>query len=243
MIRRLRATCCAPTALVGCAVTLAAAAAVVVIAAAPATAQDPCGVPAAPSWTPTETTVWQQLCAGQWADLNAAGETLGPNQPDGWDDARVVSSAFVEQLLTGPYAAAIDRHGIRLRGAWLLNGLDLGEAAMSFPLRCQACRIARLQADDTVIDGTLDLRGSTVEGDLSLLGADIGGNLELDNGSVVSGTLNADRLTVAGSVFLRDESKFNNIDLLGADIGGNLDVHGGSVVSGTLNADRLTVTG
>ncbi|MGH8903343.1 MAG: hypothetical protein ACRDYA_17145 [Egibacteraceae bacterium] len=220
-----------------------AATAVVVIAAAPATAQDPCGVPAAPSWTPTETTVWQQLCAGQWADLNPAGQTLDPDQPDSWDDRRVVSSAFVEQLLTQPYAAAIDRHGIRLRGAWFPNGLDLGEAAMSFPLRCQACRIARLQADETVIDGTLDLSGSAVEGDLSLLGADIRADLIVSGGSVVSGTLTADRLTVAGSVFLRDESKFTDIRLLSADIGSNLSASGGSVVSGTLTADGLTVTG
>ncbi len=220
-----------------------AATAVVVIAAAPATAQDPCGVPAAPSWTPTETTVWQQLCAGQWADLNPAGQPLDPDQPDSWDDRRVVSSAFVEQLLTQPYAAAIDRHGIRLRGAWFPNGLDLGEAAMSFPLRCQACRIARLQADETVIDGTLDLSGSAVEGDLSLLGADIRADLIVSGGSVVSGTLTADRLTVAGSVFLRDESKFTDIRLLSADIGSHLSESGGSVVTGTLTADGLTVTG
>ncbi|MGH8908079.1 MAG: hypothetical protein ACRD0K_16585 [Egibacteraceae bacterium] len=79
------------------AVTLAGAVvAVVVIAAAPAGAQVGCAVPAASSWTQTETAVWRQLCAGQWADLNPAGETLDPNQPDGWDDRRALSSAFVE---------------------------------------------------------------------------------------------------------------------------------------------------
>jgi hypothetical protein len=44
-------------------------AAVVVITAASATAQDRCSLPAASSWSPTETTVWRQLCAGHWATL------------------------------------------------------------------------------------------------------------------------------------------------------------------------------
>jgi hypothetical protein len=152
------------------AVTLAvAAAAVVMLAAAPATAQDRCSVPAASSWTRTETTVWQQLCVGEWADLNRPGERLDPNKPDGWNDRRVVSSAFIEQLLIPPYATAIDRHGIRLRGAWFPDGLDVHEATTSFPLRCQNCRIAGLRANETVIDGTLDLRSSTIEGDLTWL--------------------------------------------------------------------------
>jgi hypothetical protein len=224
------------------AVTLAAAA-VVLIAAAPATAQNRCGIRAASSWTRTETTVWQQLCAGQWADLNRPGQTLDPHKPDGWDDARVVSSTFTEQLLTSPYAAVIDRHGIRLRGAWFRGGLDLEEATINFPLRCQGCRIAGLQADYAVIDGTVDLDGSAIEGDLNLLGAHIGGNLEVNRGSVVSDTLTADRLTVTGDVFLRDGSRFNDIVLLDAHIGGELGVNRGSVVSGTLAADRLTVTG
>ena len=215
--------------------------ALVVVAGAPATAQARCGVRVASSWTRTEKAVWRQLFAGQWADLNSEGQTLDPAKPDGWDDRRVISSAFVEQLLTAPYAAALDRHGIRLRGAWLPGGLDLSEAAVGFPLRCQACRIAGLDADDAVIDGDLDLDGSAVEGNLSLLGAIIRSDLLVSDGAVVSGALDADGLTVAGSVFLREGSRFNNIVLLGADIGGQLDVHGGSVVSGTLDADQLTV--
>ena len=223
------------------AVTLAAA--VVVVMAAPATAQAGCGIPAARSWTRTEKAVWRQLCAGEWADLNAEGQTLDPAKPDGWDDRRVISSAFVEQLLTTPYAAALDRHGIRLRGAWLPGGLDLSEATTSFPLRCQRCRIAKLRADNAVIDGVLDLRRSAIEGDLSLADATIRSDLMVSDGAVVSGALNADQLTVAGSLFLREGSKFNEIRLLGADIGGNLDASGGSIVSSTLNANRLKVAG
>jgi hypothetical protein len=137
----------------------AAAAAVVVITAAPAAAQDRCGLPTASSWTPAETMVWQQLCAGQLADFNVAGEILDPNQPDGWDERRMLSSAFIEQLLTEPYAALIDRHGIYLSGAWFPDGLNIYEAPVSFSLRCLNCRIAELLADYAVIDGTVDCLG------------------------------------------------------------------------------------
>ena len=229
-------------------VALVAAAAVVVIAAAaPADAREGCGVPAAPSWTATEGAVWQWLCAGQLFDFNSEAQTveenLDPHQPGGWDETRVLSSAFVEQLLDEPYAPVIDRHGIVLGGAWFPGGLDIHEATIDFPLRCQYCRIAGMQAHDAVIDGTLDLQGSAIEGDLTLLGADLRSDLALMDGSVVSGLLNADRLRVAGSVFLRDGSRFADIRLLGAGIGGDLAVNRGSVVSGTLNADGLTVAG
>ncbi|MGH8929718.1 MAG: hypothetical protein ACRDZO_03530 [Egibacteraceae bacterium] len=221
----------------------AAAVVLIVVAAAAAQAQEGCGVPAAASWTATEAAVWRQLCVGEVADLNGEAENLDPHQPDGWDGTRVLSSTFVEQLLTQPYAAAVDRHGIFLVGAWFPDGLDIHEAAVGFPLRCQYCRIADLRADEAVVDGTLDLRGSAIEGDLSLLGADLRSDLLVGDGSVVSGTLTADRLTIVGAVFLDNGSQFTHIILTGADIGGNLEVGGGSVVSGTLTADGLTVAG
>ena len=229
-------------------VALVAAAAVVVIAAAaPAGAREGCGVPAAPSWTATERAVWRQLCAGQLFDFNSEAQTveenLDPHQPGGWDETRVLSSAFVEQLLDEPYAPVIDRHGIFLGGAWFPGGLDIHEATIGFPLRCQFCRIAGMQAYDAVIDGDFDLQGSAIEGDLTLLGADLRSDLYVSGGSVVSGTLNADRLTVAGDVFLDGGSRFAGIRLLGAGIGGQLAVDEGSVVSGTLAADGLTVAG
>ncbi len=229
-------------------VALVAAAAVVVIAAAaPAGAREGCGVPAAPSWTATEAAVWQQLCAGQPFDFNSEAQTveenLDPHQPGGWDETRVLSSAFVEQLLDEPYAPVIDRHSIFLAGAWFPGGLDIHEATIGFPLRCQFCRIAGMQARDAVIDGDFDLRGSAIEGDVTLLGADLRSDLYVSGGSVVSGTLNADRLTVAGSVFLGGGSRFADIRLLGAGIGGQLAVNRGSVVSGTLDADGLRVAG
>jgi hypothetical protein len=123
------------------------------------------------------------------------------------------------------------------------HNLDVHEATISFPLRYQHCRITELQADNTVIDGTLDLHSSTIQGDLSLPSTDIRSDLYLSDKSVVSSTLDADRLTVTGSVFLRDGSTFTTIDLLDANIGGQLTLSGGSVVSGTLDANRATVTG
>jgi hypothetical protein len=73
---------------------------------------------------------------------------------------------------------------------------------------CQHCRIAALDADDALIDGTLDLRGSAIDGDLTLLGADIRSDLAVSDEAIVSGTLTANRLTVAGDVFLHDGSWF-----------------------------------
>ena len=221
--------------------------AVVVLGAGPVGAQEGCGVPAAPGWTRVEAAVWRQLCAGHPADFNPQARTveenLDPHQPEGWDQTRVLSSAFVERLLNPPYASALDRHGIFLVGAWFPDVLDISEATTSFPLRCQYCRIAGLDATEAVIDGTLDLRGSAVEGDLTLLAANIAGDLLVSDGAAVTGRLFADGLTVAGGVFLRDGSRFADIRLPGAHIGGNLEVNGESVVSGTLAAEQATVTG
>ncbi len=217
---------------------------VVVLGAGPVGAQEGCGVPAAPGWTRVEAGVWRQLCAGHPADFNPQdGERLDPTSPEGWDQTRVLSSAFVERLLDQPYASALDRHGIVLGGAWFPDGLDISEATTGFPLRCLYCRIAGLDAEEAVVDGTLDLRGSAVEGDLTLALADIAGDLDVSGGAVVSGLLFADRLTVVGSVFLDDRSRFADIRLRGAHIGSNLDVDGESVVTGLLTADGLTVTG
>lgn len=68
---------------------------------------------AASSWTRVEAAVWRQLCAGQPFDFNGEAENLDPHQPEGWDESRVLSLAFVERLLEEPYAGVIDRHGIR----------------------------------------------------------------------------------------------------------------------------------
>ena len=218
--------------------------AVVVLGAGPVGAQEGCGVPAAPGWTRVEAGVWRQLCAGHPADFNPQdGERLDPSSPEGWDQTRVLSSAFVERLLDPPYASALDRRGIVLFGAWFPDGLDISEATTGFPLRCQDCRIAGLDAEEAVVDGALDLRGSAVEGDLTLLGADLRADLYVSGGAVVSGILFADRLTVAGGVFLRDGARFADIRLLGAHIGGQLTIANESVVSGLLFADGLTVAG
>lgn len=205
-----------------------------------AVAAGQCGVPADPGWSPTEHAIWRQLCAGSWAALHPAGADADPAEDAGWGPDQVVSSAFIEQVLTMPYAAAIDRHGIRLDGAWLRDGLTLDEATVPFPLRCHKCRIAGLRADDAVIEGTLDLGGSAVLGNVNLQRASIEGDLTVNDGAAVAGTVLADGLTVTGDALL-GSAHLTELNLRVATIGGQFAVYDGAVVDGDLNADGITV--
>ena len=204
----------------------------------PSEAQEGCSVAADPSWTKPEAQAWQHLCVGKWADFNREGETSDSDQPH-WNARHRVSSAFVEQLLTEPYAPVIDRHGIRLRGAWIRGDLDISEAATNFSIRCEACLVKALVADHAVIGGSLDLTGSIVAGHVSLVSTNVAGDL-IAIGSQVRGILLADGMAVDRDAFLRDGSTFTDLRLRGAQIGGTLDVSGGSEVSGSLDAERLT---
>jgi hypothetical protein len=98
--------------------------------AAPALPGEPCQVDPRPTWSETEKWVWSQACIGKIADLNRHSDrTLDPHSPEGWTDARKLSSAFLETiLLYDPWRSALTHQGMRIVGAWFDQPVDLVEA-------------------------------------------------------------------------------------------------------------------
>jgi hypothetical protein len=225
------------------------------------------------AWSENLTTpegwAWNQIKGGNLADFNDhCGATLDPHKPNGWDDpCRQIPSQFLVDILTMPrWQNQVTRRGMRLRGAHVVEDIDLSNAEIVSEVRLNASLVdgdldltnthlkCPLSFDGSVLGGALfaeqmdaesliTLRDyATFAGDVLLRGAKVGGSLKMDTASF-SKTLNADGLDVHGDLFMRDHATFaGDVLLRGAKVGGNLDIDHASF-SKTLNADGLDVHG
>ena len=225
------------------------------------------------AWSENPTTpegwAWNQIKEGNSADFNEhCGVTLDPHKADGWDDrCRQIPSQFLVDVLTMPrWQNQVTRRGIRLRGAHVVEDIDLSNAEIVSEVWLNASLVngglnltnahlkRRLSFDGSVLDGALSAEQmdaeslitlcdhSTFAGEVLLRGAKVGGSLKVETASF-SKTLNADRLDVHGDLFMRDHSTFTgDVLLLGAKVGGSLKMENAHF-SKTLNADRLDVHG
>ena len=189
--------------------------------AAPALPGEPCPQDSPPTArSGTEKWVWSQVCVGEIADLNDQFDRdLDPHSPDGWTDQRKLSSAFLETiLLYDPWRSATPRRGVRIRGAWFDETVDLVEADIDHELWLQKSRFT----SDVYFTG---VRAKSI---LSL------------NGSLITGTLHMEEATIGGSLFMRDGAEFKDVNLDGARVGGQLDLSGAKV-TGTLSMDSVNI--
>jgi hypothetical protein len=214
---------------------------------------------------PAEQMLLDQCRKGEVAFI--AGEC-----PSEATDANRIRASLVRFLaLGGDEAAGVHEHGVRLRGAWLVDALDLVAARIACPLELQDCRIERIDAQLTDL-ASLDLDGSRLEDGLwgdglrcrgsifmgegfhatsgvRLSGATIGGDLscarsrfENEGGQALS----CDLAKISGGVYLR--AGFHSVGavvLLDTAIGGTL-LCGGRLENETgpaLVCDRATISG
>jgi len=236
-----------------------------------AVAGEACPV-ALPDWASApEKFAWEQICAGNVADMQystgvddeAGCDALKEDQP--WPDSRVLSSRFIRLIAArDPYISAPARPAVRVRCARFQEQVRLNEEEVPQSLWLDGSRLPKgislygsRFGRDLSLDGStlgeagLDAHTMSVAGSLylrngvfggaQLIGASVGGNLEA-GGSRFTGPFHADRLTVGGNVHLRDKAEFAGVDLLGASVGGDLAAIG-SRFTGLFIADDLTVGG
>ncbi|MDH3932316.1 MAG: hypothetical protein OET16_08845, partial [Chromatiales bacterium] len=82
-------------------------------------------------WTPQEVWIWEQLCAGETADLNVRDgleeELDALTAPlEDWTDTRKVSTAFLRDiLLYSPFVDALRNKPVRISGAWFAEPIRM----------------------------------------------------------------------------------------------------------------------
>lgn len=224
-----------------------------------------CQVPGSPDWKPEERWVWTQVCEGKIADFNQLegyGGVLDPKVPEDWPENRILRPAFLEAiLLHQPYQGAIPRDGVRIRGAWFTEPIDLSNARVSHVLWLNGCRFdsnvflkslrishvlsfggskfhAALSMDKLQAESSLLMRGAQFQ-DVNLVSAVVNSNLELD-GSRVHGNMIMYRIQVGGALFLRRGGEFTGVNLRGARIGDQLNMSG-SRFTGPVRMDSIRV--
>jgi hypothetical protein len=220
------------------------------------------------AWTDQEKWVWKQVCEGKIADFSTAkdyGGKLDPAKRNGWQENRVLRPAFfVTILLHEPFRSALPHYGVRIKGAWFIDPLDLSDASLAHPLSLRASRFDEIVAldrlhtpffislDGSTFAGKLNMNGLQATGGLfmrekarfaevDLTGAKVGGYLVMI-GSTFAKKLNMNGLQVGGGLFMNEKARFAEVDLTVAKVGGQL-VMDGSTFAGKLNMNGLQVTG
>ncbi|HMQ94924.1 MAG TPA: hypothetical protein PKA33_14570 [Amaricoccus sp.] len=193
-----------------------------------------------------------ELDTGEVIDI---GETV----PEQGDEKRRVRAVLIRLLLLGDDPDPkyrLHEKGLRIRGAWIPDRLDLEGCRELRDLALIDCRFEEspvllsaelsnlflsgsrlpgLSADRLHAGGNVFLDGVEASGEVRLLGAKLGGSLDC-NGATFRAEKDAegkpgksfsdDRLEAGGDVFLRGVEAIGEVRLLGAKLGGNLECDG-----------------
>lgn len=177
-----------------------------------------------------EAWIKEQVTAGEAADLR----TRWPLEED-----RIISAAFLQNLLTSKLSdVEVQRRGVRIYGAVVIEPLDLRYAAVPFPVELRICTFEKpVCMAYSVFSSTLSLRDSNFRteahfnsmkvggsarfekaafaGAVDFVGADIGGQLNCDNAEFMSEKHEADfnGMKVGGSAFFRKATFVGGVSL------------------------------
>ena len=142
------------------------------VARAAGEAPTDCAGAARPGWSPAESWVWRQICAGAVAELDkGTGEA---------DASRKLSPTFMTALFFDPQLKALIPHsGVHIAGGEIDFPLNLANAAPGYELSLERMRFA----------GDVDLHGLSTAENISFANSRFLGSLDLDGGSF-AGNLN-----------------------------------------------------
>lgn len=219
----------------------------------PALPGAPCRTPPHPDWTEPEQWVWEQVCAGKFADFNSKyKKKLAPIEENDWKgqerEKRKLSPDFLRTLLTrAPWENCITENGVRVFGAVFERLVDLSNVLSKNMLWLDDCRIENgLFAHSFIcsglfsLDGSVVLRGITIRQsvinsslmlarsilpNISIGGTKIDGQLVLA-AAKVSGEILLNSCDISGGVFLNDRGVYEgNIYMQSTNIGGQLNLN------------------
>lgn len=185
------------------------------------------------------------VSSGKFVDVSALAE-----------DDRVISVELIRRLCVGLEARGVDPRGVQIRGARILETLDLSFCTIPHPLRfedttfasspvldgCRApalrfvhCALPGFSAAGVRVEHVLSLQSSEVDGEVTLRRAKIEGNFDCTGATITNHTglaLSLDRPEIGGSVFLCKEFRSTGeVRFFGAKIEGELDCSGAELVN------------
>lgn len=187
-----------------------------------------------------EAWIKEQVTADEAADLR----TRWPQEED-----RIISPTFLQDLLTSKITdVKIQRRGVRIYGAVLIEPIDLRYAEVAFPVELRWCRFEkRVDMAFSVFSRTLDLsdshfrrnaafsaikvgstaffRRTTFAGSVDFVMAEITGQLVCANAKFTSEKHEANfkGMKVGGTAFFQKATFAGAVNFGGAEIAGQLD--------------------
>ncbi len=204
------------------------------------------------NWTEQERWVWTQVCEGREADLNQLeGAAHDTSKSEGWTRIRILRPGFLETiLLHEPYQEVVSHRGIRIKGAWFIEPLDLSEGTLTKPLDLDNCRfdeevnLSHLETRYWIslggstfnrtffmhrlqVGGSLRLNKGAMFHEVHLSGAIIKDVLDLRNSTFVD-TLDMNSLQVGTNLWMNEGSSFHEVQLSGAKIDGEVGMNDSS---------------
>ncbi len=191
------------------------------------------------SWSPLERWIWEKLQAGEIANLDDYEDDDGrlppvdPRKPEGWQDGRRrLAPRFLEDLLLRePYRNGLHRKGVRIRGAWLDDKIDLEWAEVTCQFWLDRCRFEQpvlltgLRTRHIVSFGgsafavDLKLGLARISALLSLIGAKVASKLDMNSADIGQSLLMRSDRRVS-----QQRAEFDDVVLRGAKVARTLDV-------------------
>jgi hypothetical protein len=226
-------------------------------------------------WTDVEKRVWKKLTkTGEYdfnevIKINLDPEVASKESKDPYTD-RTLHSYFLEDIYGNPkLRQQIHRKGVRITGAYIVDGLDLEDAKFDNDFRLLKCRIEGtatlkrasltrirdpqfIDFDGSYFTGELCFVGAKIDGtlklsevhcgQLNLQGARIGGTLDLT--SIHSCVLDLRGIVIDEDLLIEDvhNQDYNIIDATGALVKKNLRIINTDVIAG-LTLDAVSVNG
>lgn len=206
------------------------------------------------------------------SETTAGGERVLADAPSGLlvdlsdlpEQERVVSGSLIRRLCVGGEAEDVDPRGIRIKGARIVEPLNLSFCTVPHPLRFEAtrfevplvvsnahlpalcvtdCSLPNLLADGIRVDHDLEAISSKINGPASLAGARIGGRFNCWDATFADeyNALDVGSAEIDGDVLLGGSKVTGTVNFSGAKIGGQLEC--ANATFGRLYALRVEIGG
>jgi hypothetical protein len=153
-----------------------------------------CAGAARPGWSPAESWVWRQICAGATAELDK-----GAGVPDA---SRKLSPTFMTALFFDPQLKALIPHsGVHIAGGEIDFPLNLTNATPGYELSLERMRFA----------GDVDLHGLSAAENISFANSRFLGSVDLDGGSFACTLSLVGAMSPASSICAHDHRRLGGV--------------------------------